>query len=529
MNSKKIISKKTGIILIVLSIFVAILLLFSVIFSIINIGNSKTINGIKIQGIDISNLSKEELTNKINEWKENIIASEINLKYKEIEESISIQELNLEINIEEAIEKACKIGKEGNIIENNYEILFTMLFGKNIDVNINIDEEKLNKKIEELSGKLPGILIESNYYIEESNLIIKKGKEGIKVKNKELIEKIKKEIKQANRQLITIPVENAKPQTINIEKIQQEIYKEPQDAYVEKEPIKVHPHINGVDFAISIEQAKEILKEEKEEYIIPLKITIPEKTIDNLGEEAFPSKLAEFVTRYDISNKNRSNNLEIASKKIDGTIILPGEIFSYNKIVGERTIAEGYKEAAIYSGGKVIDGIGGGICQLSSTLYNTVIYANLEIVSRTNHRFSTSYVTEGRDATVSWGTIDFQFKNTRTYPIKIVSTVRNGIVRVEIYGIEEEKEYEVQIESDITEVIPYTINYIDDNELEKGTEIVEQQGFNGAKSVTYKVVKYNGILISKTLLSNDTYSPMEKIIRRGTKGITKQEATNVIE
>ena len=198
---------------------------------------------------------------------------------------------------------------------------------------------------------------------------------------------------------------------------------------------------------------------------------------------------------------------------------MPGEIFSYNKIVGERTIAKGYKEAAVYAGGKVVDGIGGGICQLSSTLYNAVIYANLEITERSNHMFLTSYVTAGRDATVSWGTLDFCFKNTRSYPIKIQSSVKNGVVTTSIYGMREEKEYEVVIESTVLEVIPYKVNYIKDNTLPQGTEEIKQYGSEGARSVTYKVLKYNGVIISKELLSNDTYSSLERIIKKGTKKV----------
>ena len=253
--------------------------------------------------------------------------------------------------------------------------------------------------------------------------------------------------------------------------------------------------------------------------MIPLKITIPKITINNLGEDAFPDKLGEFTTRYDASNKNRSTNLELASAKIDGTVIMPGETFSYNKIVGERTISAGYKEAPVYAGGKVVDGIGGGICQLSSTLYNAVVYANLEVTNRNNHRFTTSYVEIGRDATVSWGTIDFCFKNTREYPIKVVSKVEGGVAKVSIYGIKEEKEYDVTIQSTVTEKIPYTVSYIEDTTLEEGQEVIKQSGAEGAKSITYKIVKYNGMIISKTVLSTDSYSAMERIIKRGTKKV----------
>lgn len=413
------------------------------------------------------------------------------------------------------------------------------MFQKNLNVEITYNEEKIDKKIEEISNKLPNAVVQNSYYIEGEELIIKRGKAGIAIQKDEFKGKLKSEIKNIGNKTIQIPVENVNIDEINLEKIHEEIYREPQDAYITEEPIKVHADIDGVDFGVTMDEAKNILKEEKEEYIIPLKITKPNVTLESLGTQAFPNKLSEFTTRYDASNKNRSNNLLLASEKVNGTIILPGEIFSYNKIVGERTIAKGYKEAAVYSGGKVIQGIGGGICQLSSTLYNAVLYANLEVTSRSNHRFLTSYVQEGRDATVSWGTIDFCFKNTRSYPIKIVSTVSNGIVRIQIYGIAEDIEYEVEIQTNVLEIIPYKTNYVNDNTLDEGTEQIEQYGANGAKSETYKILKQNGVIISKTLLSTDTYSSLERVIRRGTKKVIKTNAqdtqetsaqiTNVIE
>lgn len=317
--------------------------------------------------------------------------------------------------------------------------------------------------------------------------------------------------------IISIPVETVEPDEIDLEKIRNEIYKEPQDAYVSKNPTTVHTHVNGVDFKISIEEAQKLLEEDKTEYTIPLKITIPSKTIKDLGEEAFPDLLSTYTTRYDASNYNRSNNLTIAAEKINGTIVMPGEIFSYNKVVGERTIEEGYKEAGAYSGGGVVQSVGGGICQISSTIYNTALLANLEIVERSNHQFQTSYVSASRDATVSWGYLDFKFKNSRSYPIKIVASAKNGVVKISMYGIKEETEYEVFIQSTVLSYIPYSVKYIEDDTLAKGEEIVEQAGYNGCKSEAYRILKLNGKVISNTLLSRDTYDPMQKIIRIGTK------------
>ena len=208
----------------------------------------------------------------------------------------------------------------------------------------------------------------------------------------------------------------------------------------------------------------------------------------------------------------------MAINKINGVVVMPGETFSYNKTLGKRTAEAGYKDAAGYVGGKVVQMIGGGICQISSTLYDTVVYANLDIVERHNHVFLTSYVGAGKDATVVYGSLDFQFKNTRQYPIKIVSSLQNGIATVSIYGIKEENEYEVEISTTILNYIPYNVIYEDDASLENGTETVTQYGQKGCKSITYKILKQNGKEVSRSVLSTDTYEPMHKYISRGTKG-----------
>ena len=205
---------------------------------------------------------------------------------------------------------------------------------------------------------------------------------------------------------------------------------------------------------------------------------------------------------------------------------MPGETFSYNQTVGERTIAEGYKEAGAYAGGRVVQDVGGGICQTSSTLYNAALLANLEIVDRSNHQFLTSYVDAGRDATVAWGSIDFQFKNTRTYPIKIEATAKNGVCKMSIYGIKEETEYEVVIQSEVLSYIPFTTKYENDETLDEGEEVVEQSGYRGCTSEAYRILKQNGEVVSKTLLSKDTYDPMTRIIKRGTKKEVVTTETN---
>ena len=514
-------SKKSTLCIITVSILVLLLVIVSVIFSLLNINNENILNNVSIMGIDVSNMSMDKAKEEVNEVINAKLAEELTLKKDDYETNFSGSQISAHFDVDSAVNEAFNQGRDGNIITNNYGILSTWLFGKNIECNFSFSEESLNKKLEDIQAKLPEAVVQSNYYIEDEDLIIVKGTKGLSIKKDELEAEILNKIKDVNKKydIITIPTEEIEPEEIDLEKIKNEIYKEPQDAYITKNPTTVHTHVNGVDFAISMEEARKIISEDKEEYVIPLKITIPDKTLSDLGEEAFPDELGTYSTRYDPTNKNRSNNLELSAKKIDGTIIMPGEIFSYNQTVGERTIAEGYKEAGAYAGGRVVQDVGGGICQTSSTLYNAVLLANLEIVDRSNHQFLTSYVPAGRDATVAWGAIDFQFKNTREYPIKIEASVKNGVCEMSIYGIKEETEYEVVIQPVVLSYIPYTTKYEDDPTLEEGKEVVEQSGYTGCTSETYRIVKLNGEVVSKTLLSKDTYDPMTRIVRRGTKTV----------
>lgn len=522
--SKK--QKSNKVIPIVVSLFIVLfVMIFSVVFALFNMNNEKILKGISILGIDISDLTVEEAKTKVNNAIEERFKDENNnliLKIGENETSVTANTFNAKFDIDNAVIEADNIGRNGNILTNNYSILFTKLFKKEIKPRLYLDDSLLSDTIKDINSKMKDAIVDNSYYIEKNNLIIVKGKAGYIIKTEELKEKIYEQISNihTNYQIIEIAVEYKEPEPINLQKIHEEIYKEPQDAYVQKNPTVVHPEVNGIDFKISVEEAEELLKEDKEEYTIPLKITKPKKTINNLGEEAFPDLLATFSTRFDGSNYNRNTNIKLAAKKVNGTVILPGEKFSFNTIVGSRTIEAGFKEGTAYVGGKVVPDVGGGVCQVSSTIYNTALLANMQIVERSNHMFTTGYVAASRDATVYYGSLDFVFKNSRKYPIKMVASANGGVCKVSIYGIKEEKEYEVIIQSKITSYINPTTIYKEDPTLEEGKEIVEQTAITGCRSEGYKILKLNGKIVSQTLLSKDTYKSRNKIVRRGTKKTT---------
>lgn len=465
-------------------IFIILLLISYCTFSIINSQNRKIIPGVYVKGINISGLSKEEAKQQITEYITSSIPEEIKLKHNDIEESISTSQLSIYFNIDEAIEIAYQIGRTGNIFKNNLSVLKGLFSKIDIEPGFSIDEKQLEYFLQDISNKLPDKVIDSRCYIDDNNLIITKGSDGYVIEIEKSKDYIKENINNLNIQNNSLELfaQKQSPNKIDLEAIYNEIHKEPVNAYYTQNPYTVYPSENGLDFAISLEEAKQLLQEEREEYTIPLNIVYPNVTTNMIGTEAFPDLLSEFSTKYAASNRNRTTNLILAANKINGTVLMPNETFSYNKVVGERTIEAGYKEAPIYVSGRVEDGLGGGICQITTTLYNAILYANLEIVERSNHQFIPSYSNASRDATVVYGAIDFKFKNNREYPIKILCSVSNGIANFKILGLKSENDYEVELSSRIT-----------------GTTS------NAIYSEAYKTLKKNGTIISTEILSKDTY------------------------
>lgn len=467
-------------------VFIAIFVLIIAfgIFTVYNANNDNIVSGIFIKNVDISNLSKAEAKEKISNYINSNLPENIALKHNDYETSIPLSSLNLNFDIDSAVDSAYLIGKNGNVFQNSFQAIKTMFMHTNIEPSYSLDIEQLKTSLKDISSKLPDTVKESGYYIEGNSLVITPGNEGNIVNVSQMVSYIKNGLSNLTLKdrVLDIATIVEQPSKINIDKIYEEIYKEPVDAYYTQDPYAVFPSENGMDFKISLDEAKTMLEEQKDEYVIPLKVLYPKVTTNMIGREAFPDLLSTYSTKYSTRDRDRTTNLQLAANKINGTVLMPGEVFSYNQVVGERTIAAGYKEAPIYVSGKVVDGLGGGICQITSTLYNAVLYANLGIVSRSNHQFVPSYVTASRDATVVYGAIDFKFKNTRDYPIKITCSVSKGIATFNIYGLRSDNEYDVEISSRVT-----------------GTTA------NAIFSEAYRILKQNGQVVKSELLSRDTY------------------------
>ena len=204
-----------------------------------------------------------------------------------------------------------------------------------------------------------------------------------------------------------------------------------------------------------IEKQLEFLCKNKDYKAIDLKVNIKQPKISTEAAKSVNTLLAEFSTKFSTNDSNRVTNIVLSAKATSDVLLMPGEEFSYNNLTGKRTKSNGYKDAPVIINGKLEQDVGGGVCQVSSTLFNSVLYSGLDVTSRRNHSLKSSYVSIGRDAMVSDGGSDFRFKNPYSHPVYIKNTVSNGVITSKIYGnASDKKNISIKVE-------PYTTGGLD--------------------------------------------------------------------
>ena len=196
----------------------------------------------------------------------------------------------------------------------------------------------------------------------------------------------------------------------------------------------------------------------------------------------------------------------------NGVILMPGDVFSYNDSVGPRTYERGFKDATVYVGNSAEDGVGGGICQVSSTIYYAALRADLKIVERYAHSRMVTYVPLGEDATVAWGSKDFKFENNTDFPMKVVTSHKTNNLTVKLYGTQTVANKTVKIETTQLSKTPFEVVYEVDETLAPGTESVKSNGYTGYKTESYRVVYIDGQEVSRTFENKSTYKKYDKVI-----------------
>ena len=279
-----------------------------------------------------------------------------------------------------------------------------------------------------------------------------------------------------------------------------------------------------LDVTATMKRLQEQLQEGKVETLELVINESAQPTITDKDLVSITSILGSFTTYFDGSNTSRAHNIHLASQKIHQTFIPAGGIFSFNQVVGERTPEAGYDDAPVFMGGRLVPGIGGGICQVSSTLFNAALLSGMDIVERDTHFAPVSYIPVGLDATVAWGYIDFQFKNPYSHPIYVIAEEGAGYVTITILGAKEDVPQSVTITKGKEQKIPNKkIEKINDTVKE---ETIEEPGHEGISVDTTRTIMY-GDGRSSTYTFNSYYEPVDTVLVTGPNVVKKANAEPV--
>lgn len=534
-NDYEVINKKRMFPLIVVVISIIIVLVIST-FTIVNKLNKNVYTNVYLQGKNLSNMNSKEVEKVITEMSKkynNEVKIDI-LQGDKVINTVTQSDINFKVDVEKTYKKVFDFGRDSNILVNNYNI-FKNLFSKtNLELEYTYDKKELLELCEIVSSSVENKVVNDSFEIDEDDhkIILTKGKDGNVINSKLFEEDIIKLLKENKNSEYMAKLSKASPKALNLEEVYTAIKRDAEDAQVIENPGK-KPVFKKEVYGHDIE--KEVLgniieslkfKNPGDTVEQALKVIEPKVKYQDIAWTKFEDILGSLTTRFPASNKARATNLSIALAKLNGIVIMPGETFSFNKVIGDPTAAKGYKPAATFKGSQVVDEVGGGICQAVSTLYNAVLYANLDIVSRKAHGLAVGYVRPSLDATMYYPSIDFKFKNTRSYPVKIKTTFSwNGNMSISILGTKEDVEYKIELSSKIISKKPYeTITEVDPN-MTPGTEKIKHNGVEGYTSEAYKITKLNGKVVKTELLSRDTYKPTTKVVVKGPEVTTPPPAT----
>ncbi|HEK9033740.1 TPA: VanW family protein, partial [Clostridioides difficile] len=316
-----------------------------------------------------------------------------------------------------------------------------------------------------------------------------------------------------------------------MEKIAKEIDVDVKDATLDisGEKVKVIPDSDGLkmDISKSMENFDNQTKKGNYKNELVVKATPAKVKKEQLAN--IDTNLGTYSTTFKTSQINRSINIKLATDNISNVLLMPGETFSFNKHTGKRSKENGYKSAPVIMEGEMEEDYGGGVCQVSSTLYNSVLYAGLEIVNVKNHTIPSSYVPKGRDATVADSGIDFLFKNNLKHPVYIKNYVSGNQIVCNIYGSAEDKQ-NITISTKLDGVSQTTMKRVNDPTMPKGKEKVDKSGRNAYSVSTYRTFNdANGKKIKTEKIANSYYPKKEGIILVGTMEPKPEEKPNTDE
>lgn len=500
-----------NLIIAIVALVVVLVLLISIPAAYDAFYSEKVTGGVKLNAISLSGKTRDEVSAVLDE--------EI-AKPKEIFISVADQQITLDLNSagfridkEATLESICKTGKN-----NFWQALKARLFRTSVPATVISDREMFHTVMETLLTEKNLNDQKFTYTVDGTVAEITLTPDVVCYDTQKLFDQILAEYPVISESYV---MEQMSAEAPTVAEISSVINVPVVDAKLEKVDgkNKIIPHQIGL--AVDEEVLAQMLESGEAVFQVPVTVLKPKVYVDDLSEDAFPNRLSTFTTYYNEGEVSRSSNVKLAAKKVNGTVLNCGDVFSFNQVVGKRSYENGFKDAKIFLSDKVVDGTGGGICQVSSTIYPAVLYSDLKIVERRNHNFVVSYAKSGVDATVVYGSIDFKFQNNLQNPIRIKATAVNGAMTVEIWGTKENNNT-VEISTQHLGSTPRGVKYEYNEALQPGEEKVTQAGYDGVKVQTYRTVKdANGTVIRTDNLGVSNYIPLVKIIQTSDQGLVE--------
>lgn len=470
--------------------------------------------GVRAGAVSVGRMTVAAAQSKIDGAAEKMLAGKaVTLNIYDTDYEIDIDSVTTGLDSVRSAQAAFDYTHTGSALTRVGHAVGALFGGHEVPLSVSVDDAALTGRLDEIEKQALTEPVEPSWKLEGDKLLIDTGKPGVGFDTGKVAALVTEKIRTMDFKSFTVKVTTRDPQQVDIEAIQSEAQAEAQNATVDKKDGKtIIPSVEGVKF--DLEKAKAILGDGKAQtYEIPVTRTPAEITADKLAEVLFSDTLASTSTSLSTANKPRTNNVRLACQHINGTILNPGDEFAYNTVVGERTAARGFQTAGAYANGRVVDEVGGGVCQPSSTLYMAVLRADLAVTERHNHSFTVAYTPLGEDATVSWGGPDFRFKNDTKYPIKILASQSGSSMTITIKGTKT-SDKTVTLKTNVLSTLDFETIEKADKTLAPGTRTTSQTGTTGYKTVTYKTVTENGE--SKTVKANNSYyKKRDKIVLVG--------------
>ncbi len=431
--------------------------------------------------------------------------------------SIPLSDIHIAADPDQAAAAAYHSGRSGNFFTSGVAYASSLLLGRAVAPALSMDEAAAKEAVAAIAGQADEAVTECAWRIEGDTMYVTKPAGGYLLDRDALLETVKTAVAEYDLDGVHCALTAKEPVSVTMEEIYRDAHKEASNAYYDKTAGAVRDGDTGVDFDPGAAQALMDAAAAGEEFAVPITVTKPKITKEEMAKYLFRDALGSCTTNVS-GSANRRHNVGLAAKSCNSVVLNPGEVFSYNDALGQRTAANGYLPAAAYLNGKTVDEYGGGICQISSTVYLAVLRSNLEIVQRTNHMFWPGYIPLGMDATVSWGGPDLKFRNNTDYPIKLSVTYANGKATCTVYGTNLTGNT-AKVEYKTLSSTAYETEEKEDPTLAPGERRQEQNGYTGYKVVTYRCIyDKDGKLISRNEEARSTYSARNKIILVGPGG-----------